>query len=80
MRRTEIWRDCHNVKDGWRCVTEGGEELFIQYPPDYAKEFNTGPARVPEVEKGHTCSVKRDGEVIDVIIERRVRRNASQRG
>jgi len=30
--RTEIWRDCRNVRNGWRCVTEYGEELFIQYP------------------------------------------------
>jgi hypothetical protein len=47
------------------------EELFIQYPPDYAEQFNTGPARVPDLEKGHTCHVERNGERIEVIIERR---------
>lgn len=46
--RTEVWRDCRNVKGGWRCVTEHGQELFIRYPADYAEQFKTGPARVPE--------------------------------
>jgi hypothetical protein len=68
--RTEVWRDCRNVEGGWRCVTEHGKELFIQYPPDYAERFNTGPARVPELEKGHTCHVERNGERIEVIIDR----------
>jgi len=62
----EIWRDCRNVEGGWPCVTEHGEELFIQYAPDYAERFKTGPARVPE-----RCYVERDGERIEVIIERR---------
>jgi hypothetical protein len=66
MIRTEIWRDCRNVEDGWRCVTEHGEELFIRYPADYAERLNTGPAPVPE-----RCYVERDGERIEVIIERR---------
>ena len=66
MTRTEVWRDCRNVKGGWRCVTEHGEELFIRYPADYAERLNTGPARVPE-----KCYVERDGERIEVIIERR---------
>jgi hypothetical protein len=52
--RTEIWRGCRNVEDGWRCVTEAGEELFIQYPADYAERFKTGPARVPEIERADT--------------------------
>jgi len=67
--RTEVWRDCRNVKGGWRCVPEHGEELFIQYPADYAERFKTGPARVPE-----RCYVERDGERIEVIIKRRVTR------
>lgn len=67
--RTEIWRDCRNVKGGWRCVTEQSEELFIQYPVDYAERFKTGPARVPEPD--HGCHVIRNGEQIEVIIERR---------
>jgi hypothetical protein len=36
---TEIWRDCRNVKGGWRCVTEQGEQLFIRYQADYAERF-----------------------------------------
>jgi hypothetical protein len=66
--RTEVWRDCHNVKGGWRCVTEHGEELFIRYSADYEERFKTGPARVPE-----RCHMERDGERIDILIERRKR-------
>ena len=75
--RTEIWHDCRNVKGGWRCVTERGEELFIQYPADYAERFKTGLARVPEIERGDTCHVERNGERTTVIIERCKRKAAS---
>ena len=50
--RTEIWHDCRNVEGGWRCVTEFGEELYVQYRPDYAQRFQTGPARMPDPERG----------------------------
>jgi|SRR6516164_1448031 len=46
--KTEVWRDCRNVKGGWRCTTERGEDLFIHYSPDYAERWQLGPARVPD--------------------------------
>jgi len=79
--RTEIWRDCRNVKGGWRCVTEYGEELFVQYAPDYAERLQTGPARMPVPERGDHHYIRRfpdgrmapegAGERVEVIIERR---------
>ena len=78
--RTEVWRDCRNVKGGWRCVTEHGEELFVHYPPGYCGGvFQTGPARVPDRPTDHvhtrrfpdgSPASEGAGEEVEVIIER----------